>query len=274
MTHCITPYFITLGMLIFTSIVHAHDKLYKGFKGYVNIELLSPGQLRYTIQNVQTKAKKSQKTLHRFDNKRSSLAIGRAIPVILGPDNLIVLVNNYHEYLAAKSLEDLTIPIEVKDDLRTLSRREFYNTAQSKNYIYPYDKMVNEIQLPKKGWYTWEQLKDDPNRLFASLTALKCTGDECTKDPNASELPHYPLWIKQLEKKFELAFIEFKIATLLYQAGLYYDYEWGLNPNSPQISEFTERARLVLEEAFQKGLPFSLELVQSHATLRKYTIVE
>lgn len=265
---------IKASMLLFLSTMSAHNKLYKGFKGYVSITILSPGQLRYTVQNVQTKAKKLQHTHSCFDNGKSSLNSANPIPVILGPDDLVIVVDNHHEYLAAESLGDQTIPIEVKDDLSALTREKFYSTAKLKNYIYPYDKMGNEVPLPKKSGYTWHQLKDDPNRLFASLTAWKRTGTECTKDPNASEMPVNPLWIKDLSKKFESAFIEFKIATILYQAGLCYDYSWGLNPNLKEIAEFTERARLVLDEALQRKSPFSLELIKSQTSLRKYTISE
>lgn len=265
---------IKASLLLFLSTMSAHNKLYKGFKGYVSITILSPGQLRYTVQNVQTKAKKLQQTHSCFDDGRSSLNSANPIPVILGPDDLVIVVDNHHEYLAAESLGDQTIPIEVKDDLSTLTREKFYSTAKLKNYIYPYDKMGNEVPLPKKGWHNWYQLKDDPNRLFASLTAWKRTGTECTKDPNASETPINPLWVKDLNRKFESAFIEFKIATVLYQAGLCYDYSWGLNPNSEELTEFTERARLVLDETLQRGALFSLELIKSQNSRKKYTISE
>lgn len=263
---------IQAGLFILASTIQVHAQLYNGFKGYISLDLLSPGQLRYTTQNVQTKAKKQLKTHFYFDNGQSSLNISDAIPVILGPNNLIILVDSHHEYLASRSIGDTTVPIIVKDDLSRLSREEFYTVAQDKNYIYPYDILGKKIPLASTGWYKWSDMVDDPNRLFASLSALKCTGDNCTKDPNASEIPHHPLWIKQLNKKFELAFIEFKIATALYEAGLEYDYNWGTNPNSKKLLEFTERARLVLEEIVLKGELPQLELVTSDYMLGQYTI--
>ncbi len=49
---------ITISLLLFSITMYAHTCLYKGFKGYVPITHISPGQLRYTMQNVQTKIKK------------------------------------------------------------------------------------------------------------------------------------------------------------------------------------------------------------------------
>lgn len=250
----------------------ATENLYKGFKGYVDIGILLPGQLRYTLPNVKTKAQKLLKTSKHFNNRQSSLDLSNAIPVILGPHNMVIVVDSHHEYLAAQMVNDTTVPIEIKDDLRNLNKKSFYQAAKALNYIYPYDLLGHEVYPPKHGWYQWKTMQDDPNRLYASITAWKCNADlKCTKDPNASELPLHPLWIKHLDRKFELAFIEFKIATILYQAGLHYKYEWGVNPNAQHLLEFTEHARQVLEEALNQNPELPLDLVQSDVILSHYT---
>ncbi|MEX0940742.1 MAG: ParB-like protein [Candidatus Babeliales bacterium] len=255
-----------LLLLIFFScfdwILSEETILKKDMKKYISITELSPGQLRFTRKNVATKAKKLMQTKGQFDNAKSSLSIQDAIPIILGPNGLKILVDSHHECLAAQQNKDITVPVRVIDDLSNLDTQEFFKTALERNYIYPFDRMKRLVLMPMEGWYTWDQMQDDPNRLFASITAWKYKNpEEGTKDPNASEDPEYPLWVKKLWKKVELAFIEFKIASVLYEAGLEYDYKWGVNPNSEKLLEFTEKARAVLADALNKEQISSFDLI-------------
>ena len=91
---------------------------------------------------------------------------------------------------------------------------------------------------------------EDPNRLFAAITAWKCTQQNdkiCGfRDICAQNDPYYPLWIKKMWKKIELAFIEFKIATQLYNSKIVYSYEMGTDPNNKLIVQLIERAREIL----------------------------
>lgn len=238
-----------------------NDKYVKGFKGYVNIEDVVPGQKGFTSLNAETKATKSRKMLHQFDNENASLPIESAIPVVKTAWGLVA-ADSHHEYIAATRLHDKTLPVEIKEDLSYLSVEEFIKVAHEKNLIYLYDKMGNKIVPTEGRWIGWNEMEDNPNRLFASLVALKFSaknGDE--KDPNASELPEHPLWRKNTDKKFELAFMEFKIARALYNAGLEYRYEWGVNPNDVRIQEITEKAREVLRKVQAEGQLLNLELL-------------
>jgi hypothetical protein len=252
---------ILLMLAILASSLSSAQAIKMGEKQYVPIHELSPGQLRFTKVNVDTKAKKLARSKGQFDQGRSSLDTKDAVPVILGPEGLIILVDSHHELMAAKKVGDETAPITVVDDLRHLSREEFFTQAVAKNYIYPYNRLGTIVAMPATGWYAWDQMEDDPNRLFASLTAWKCTDETTgTKDPNASEDPDYPLWVKKLKERVKIAFIEFKIATVLYKAGLEYQYSWGTNPNSRQLLEFTNHARAALRAALVKKeiSPFDL----------------
>lgn len=235
--------------------------LTKDSKTYISIALLSPGQIRFTQANVQTKAAKLSRSKGHYDNGNSSIEITNAIPVVLGPDNLIVLVDSHHEYLAAQKIGDTTVPVRVIDDLHDLNRSDFFERAQANNYIYPFGFMGDLIPMPATGWYSWHQMQDDPNRLFATFTAWKYADGKGFKDPNAQEDPLYPLWVKHINEKVRLAFIEFKIATILYQAGLQYDYAWGTNPNDERVAHFTEQARYVLGLALSEGRISSFDLI-------------
>lgn len=254
--------FIFLNIFNFGYVFSMVSNLKKLSKLYVPITILSPGQLRFTQQNVDTKAKKLMKSKGIHDNGKSSLSLNDAVPVILGPDNLLILVDSHHELLAAKTIGDETAPIEVKDDLSNLSKEEFFKVAKEKNYIYPFDKIGNEVSMPDQGWFKWDLMEDDPNRLFASLVAWKYYEiNKGYRDPNASEDPEFPLWRKNLNEKVKLAFIEFKIATILYKAGLEFNYNWGVNPNSEIIKEFTEKARKVLNQALENKQIVKFDLI-------------
>lgn len=235
--------------------------LLQGSNIYIPITQLSPGQIRFTQPNVDAKSIKLMKTKGHYDNGNSSISDKDAIPIVLGPDGLKIVIDNHHELLAAKKNGDITVPIEVKDDLSHLNRSDFFKEAQEKNYIYPVDLAGNIVFPPAFGWYTWEQMQDDPNRLFVAFTAWKCVDENTgSKDINALQDPEYPLWVKKLQEKVKLAFIEFKMATVLYKAGLTYEYAWGTNPNSENILAFTEKARAALKDALIKKQisPFDL----------------
>ncbi len=237
-------------------------------KMYIPIALLSPGQIRFTQANVDTKAVKLSRSKGHYDNGNSSIEAINPIPVVLGPDNLIILVDSHHECLAAQKIGDTTAPVLVVDDLRHLNRLAFFKQAQANNYIYPFDFMGDLIPMPETGWYTWSQMQDDPNRLFAAFTAWKCGNNgKWAKDPNATQDPAYPLWIKKAHEKVKIAFIEFKMATVLYQAGLRYDYAWGTNPNDERVAQFTEQARSVLVKALDEERISSFDLIPEKLAL-------
>jgi hypothetical protein len=253
-------------ILLLMCILNSKAILTKSHKVYIDINSLSPGQLRYTQVNVNTKANRLKQSNKTYNNGTSSMPISSAIPVILGPNNLVVAIDSHHEFLAAKKIGDTNVPIEVKDDFSHLTKKEFFEEAKLKNYIYPYDKIGNLIPMPKENWYTWDAMQDDPNRLFAAFTALKGIPKNYHKDPNAMEEPKYPLWKKNLTQKVLLAFIEFKIATILYKNNLIYNYNWGTNPNSKENQKFTEEARKILNQALYDGSIPNFELIKPKDT--------
>lgn len=220
---------------------------------YHPIDQINPGQLRYTKVNVTTKKMKLEKNKQQFDHRHSSLSVVDRLVVVKGPKEIgYVLIDGHHEYLACKALGDITLPIFVLEDLSALSAKEFYAYAFENNFIYPVS-ISGELQYPKKGWFSWGELVDDPNRLFASISALHCVKKKDNslvyfKNPNATERPKFPLWIKRAWKKIEIAFIEFKIANQLYKHGIHYQYEMGANPNSLEVEALIEKARNILTQ--------------------------
>lgn len=253
---------IPLNFLLFSLTLLSHT-LYKDFNGYVAIEKLSPGQLRYISPRVDAIVTRLQLASKKFNKHTSSFKLTQSIPVILGPDNLIIVVDNHQTYLAAKKLGDTTIPIKVIDNLSTISARTFYEKAIECHYIYPYDNYGNKIHPFLHEWYSWDLMQDDPNLFFVYLTGWYYLETKYMKNLDATAFPLHPLWVKDINNA-QLAFIEFKIATLLYQAGLYFNYAWGTNPNSPALLEFTEHARLVLEEIIHEHEDVLLESVLAH----------
>jgi hypothetical protein len=219
--------------------------LAKGFKGYVPIETLLPGQLRFTQANVDTKAKKLSARKQAFDNGKSSIPDTEPIPVIIGPGGLRILKDSHHELLVAKKVGDTTAPITVVDDLSNLSREDFFNTAQEANHIYPVDLQGNSVAMPKEGWFSWNMMVDDPNRYFAAISAVKCP-DEKHEGFSEGKNNNYPLWVKRLWEKVKLAFIEFKISTALNKAGIKYTYNMGDDLSKEPLASLVEQARLAL----------------------------
>lgn len=241
---------------------------------YVSINNVEPGQLRYSSLNVQDILNKllasgviavnddknstyPYRNISNFNNGTAIYPISAALPVVKAPNPAgapgaftYVLVDGHHSTISAlKTLGATTIPIYVVEDLSTLDCQEFYKTAIAKNYIYPYDLDGKfGCLLPKfKNPETFTQMKDDPNRYFAAISARKCAS---TSTPNSQSTgADYPLWIKV---GADIPFIEFFISTLLNQHGLVYKNEWG---NQVPVW-FLRQARCILKQNPIDGLCF------------------
>lgn len=219
---------------------------------YLSIKEVFPAQVRYSYKNSLDKLvdkiakgdvqwnKKNKKWDCLYNNQTSTLSEKQALPVVKAPFGY-VLVDGHHDVMASLYFDAITIPIKVIEDMSHYSSEElFWNGAEKRNFAYLLDLSQNR-RLPPKHF---ENLIDDPNRYFASLTKQKIVVNEGKKESFGAL---YPLWIKKADTP---PFIEFKIADALCKGGHIYDYSMGKNPPI----EFIEKARQILLDANILGL--------------------
>ena len=231
--------------------------------GYISISAIRPGQIRYSQQNTDSKiaaalkkgwAKRlSDGTLEpQFNNNTSLVPLDQAVPVVVGPKSVgLVLVDGHHDTIASLQSGATTIPVKVVADLSTLSPSAFWQEAAKRNFIYPYDINAKRLKRLPAAWKWGKQgnLKNDPNRYFAAISARKC--GKLDSPPQESTGADYPLWVKVGK---DIPFIEFMISDVLSKAGLNYTSQMGDDFNQEPLKSFTEQARQVLLKNPIKGL--------------------
>lgn len=227
---------------------------------YVYIDRLTPGQKRYSYKNVDIKLSELLKDGKRYDNGKSILSVSKAVPVALGPDNLIVTIDGHHEIMGSLFNCNISIPVKIKYDYRQLSKDDFYQKLLQEGLIYPYDTDGNKYTFEEM---TWHCMQNDPNRLFIALCCwrLKTSSTPLKEGKSRAEAgsyaTKYPLWIKTEDQKDEVPFIEFKAGDILRREGFVYAEEkYGLAPDEDSV----EKARTILRKNLQdpsiKGLHF------------------
>lgn len=232
--------------------------------GYVSMEKISPGQLRYSEKNVKEKIKvaltKKYAVAHssnntyalQFDAGKSILPLEAALPVILGPHKQLRLVDGHHDFISSLRLGARTVPVTLIANLSHLSETEFWQEAAANNYIYPYNlDGVKIVPLPKQWIFDKNNgLTDDPNRYFAAIAARKCAknAEQKTTESTGAE---YPLWVKVGK---DVPFIEFMISDRLMQHKLFYQNEMGNDFSKEPLLSFMEKAREILKQYPIKGL--------------------
>jgi hypothetical protein len=217
---------------------------------YIPYSQLHPGQIRYASKNVEEKRKKAIATgaalcvnncwIYKYHNGTSIMEEKNALPVVKSVVGY-VLVDGHHDVLSSIALGATMIPIKVIADLSHLSVQQFWLEAEKLGLIYPY-ALGGEYQVPP---IHFKDLIDDPNRYFAAIVARKCEGP--TTSPANSRGFDYPLWRKVGK---DIPFIEFMIADIWWNNGIYYTYAMGDNPSI----KFVEKARTVLKKNSIKGL--------------------
>lgn len=216
--------------------------------GYVAIDKIHPGQLRYSSKNVEQKVsdalkkgyaiKQGNKFILKFNNGTSALPAASALPVIKGPFENYVLADGHHDVISNIKLGATTVPIKVIDDLSHLSLTKFWQEAEKKGYVYLYDLSGKRKTPPEHFQHNGElTLKDDPERYFAAITARKCDSADTAADQSTGM--EYPLWIKVGKELM----IEFKISDKMRKHGLKYEYSMGDNPSRELINQVRDMLR-------------------------------
>lgn len=218
---------------------------------YVSISEIVPAQLRYASRNVQEKKNKKIKNndaiwnpdkscwIYKYDQGRSIFSFEEAFPVVKASFGY-VLTDGHHDVLSSLVLGAQRIPVKVIADLSSLTEDQFWIEAENTGLAYLYDT-DGKRKIPPRDF---KNLKDDPNRFFAAITARKCLKGSSINDSIGAD---YPIWIKVGK---DIPFIEFHIADVLWKNHLIYQYEMGNNP--PE--DFVEQARKAIVAAKIEGL--------------------
>ncbi len=221
---------------------------------YLSISSLHPAQTRISFERVGEKMEKAKtkavwdesqgKWIFRHDGGKSFLSLTDCLPVVKAPFGFIP-ADGHHDIRASIDLGAESVPVRIIADLSHLSYSEFWLQAEEEGWAYLYDANGNKTAPVER----FEDLRDDPNREFANLTARKYALD------GSSRGAEFPLWIKHDR---DIPFIEFKIGDALRKKGLVFA---GGEPSL----EFVEKAREILLEARIDGL--KVVPVRTHYTL-------
>ena len=241
---------------------------------FLPIANLTPGQSEISVDNVFTKLKQAQEVYKPkwdeskkvwelgFDDGKSLLPKKDASVLIVGPGQILVMVDGHHHAYMSLYLGGHTVPAVIIEDWRKMTLQQFWTKLEAENRVY----LKTAPDVLAKSPPTLLDVKDNPNRYFASLLAaraqleyhkdaikvvkIKASGDS--------------VWIKVNEG---IPFIEFCIAEVLSGGGLKYQQEWA----DCVPKESVEKAREVLLKAkFSGKVPLlnNLILLESRETAK------
>lgn len=133
----------------------------------VKIKHLHPTQLSVGYEEVDKKVKKMKKL---SDKELDEFIYEHIVPIILGPNNIMYIIDHHHFCLAAHILDINKVYGKIVKDLS--SHEEFWDHMNEKKYIWLYDTNGNNINildflslLPN----SIKDLKDDPYRSLAGI---------------------------------------------------------------------------------------------------------
>ena len=133
----------------------------------VAIKLLRPTQIAVGQKLVRMK----RKGLRGLEGKPQELLdfiLVHPIKVVLGPDNLIYVIDHHHLALALLKEGFKTSPVEVAADYSTLSVTDFWAKMKTQQWVHPYDGKGIErsvAAIPAR----LEELQDNHYRSLATL---------------------------------------------------------------------------------------------------------
>ncbi len=223
---------------------------------HIPLKNLTPGQNEISIDNVLAKLRTvKEKWNLRWDNKqngwklnhnsgKSLLPRKEALTTVLGPENIIVIVDGHHHAFMSLYVGAETVPAIIIEKWDKLTPIEFWKKLQHDGRV-----MLSQspAQLSSRA-PDFTKMKDNPNRYFASLLASRAelrydNGKIAVKNVRGNA---NGCWIKLNEG---VPFVEFHIADILTQAGLEYDSKWG----TEIPKEMAEKARTALVNAKRTG---------------------
>ncbi|MCC2646812.1 MAG: chromosome partitioning protein ParB [Rickettsiaceae bacterium] len=216
----------------------ANNNFSAGDKIFVSLDWLRPTQIRKSSVSVANKLAKSKGI--NYNDGKSMLSIGEAIPVFKGHDGYLYLIDGHHSVLASIEAKAKTIPVLILDDLSDLEEEKFWEAAVAKNYAYLKD-MNGNIHAPPK---TFSDLLEDSLKYFASITAFKCQPGQPLNALDYENNIEHPLWIKVGNS---VPFIEFIISNELYKNNFKFANQDRLNKE--KLNGKIEEARKILQNS-------------------------
>ncbi len=135
----------------------------------VDISELHPTQLSVGYQQVYAKEKKLKK-LNKGDRK--TFLKDRPVPVVIGPNKKMYLVDHHHLCRAAWNLGIEEVYVNILDNKEEMEYRDFWDYMNKKEYVWLHDndgKLLSLDEfldvLPKHI----KDLEDDPYRSIAGV---------------------------------------------------------------------------------------------------------
>lgn len=190
---------------------------------FVPIEQLTPNKILFSFEC----AKMVFKDIGRctYDNGRSFLSLSQALPVILGPDDKIIVLAGHHRIKASLYGQAETVPVHVVADYSGLNTEQFIDTLLDNELMYPYDFYGNRLQLEEMSW---DRMENDSNIYFITLC---CLPSQYNPSPINSS---YLLGILQ-GNGYNVSVAKLKMARLLREQGFTYEEKIWENSPGPKI---------------------------------------
>jgi hypothetical protein len=129
----------------------------------INISDLHPTQPAVGFREV--KRKKNKIESFKSHKNRDEYFQQNSVPIVLGPDGQIYMIDHHHFTLAAAQAGYDQVYVHIVADFSAFHIHEFWNEMKKKAWVYLKDngKKISEYQLPR--YITW--LKNDPYRSLA-----------------------------------------------------------------------------------------------------------
>lgn len=214
-------------------------------KDFIFIPALTPGQEEISVDNVLCKLREAQKTYKsKFDEGRSILPLKEAAVVIQGPGDRFVIVDGHHHVYLSLFAGAVTVPVIIIDNWKKENPVGFWKRLQEERRVY----LKESAELLAKTPPLLTEVKDNPNRYFASLIAAKAHLEYIGGKIEVLQVKGSAnsAWVKINEG---IPFIEFQIADVLSASKLKYNSQWG--EEIPK--EDAEKARTALVKAKLEG---------------------
>jgi|JI10StandDraft_1071094.scaffolds.fasta_scaffold379389_2 hypothetical protein len=135
----------------------------------LNIADLHPTQATVGLREV--KRKKNKIESFKSHKDRDEYFQRNSVPIVLGPDGQIYLIDHHHFTMAAAQAGYEQVYVHIVADFSAFNIRAFWSEMKKKAWVYLKDngKKISEYQLPR--YITW--LKDDPYRSLAGKVRQK-----------------------------------------------------------------------------------------------------
>lgn len=140
------------------------DKYEVGETYREKVDNLHPTQLRVGYHAV---AEKKEKIEEMSKSDRKEHLRKNPIPVVLGPNNVLYIVDHHHLARAVYEADHQKVFIKIMKDWSKFDEKEFWKKMIAANYTYLHDTVTQRDYVPEDlPTHVWS-MKDDPYRSLA-----------------------------------------------------------------------------------------------------------